>query len=88
MLDHAMTQLSMEEALARIVALARLNNGLVTADQVEADPVLAAEPGVASAAGHKLAATTNVFANSLNDSRDWFPYSELIFTDFRAASDD
>ena len=36
-----------------------------------------------SAAAHKLAGSTNVFASQEDDDRDWFPYSELVFAETR-----
>ena len=63
------------------VAIARQNGGIVTAADIEADPDLAAEPEIVSAAAHALAGSTNVFASP--SDQGWFPYAELRFTDLR-----
>ena len=71
-----------EEAQARLVALARRNGGCLSSSDVEADPELAAERDVVSAAAHALAGSTNVFATA-REAGDWFPYAEIRFTDLR-----
>ena len=71
-----------EEAQARLVALARRNGGYLRSSDVEADPELAAERDVVSAAAHALAGSTNVFPTA-RESGDWFPYAEIRFTDLR-----
>jgi hypothetical protein len=70
-----------DEATARLVAIARRNGGVVTAADVEADPDLAAEANIVSAAGHALAGSTNIFASPGDEG--WFPYAELRFTELR-----
>jgi len=70
-----------DEAKARLVAIARQRGGVVTAADVEADPDLAAEQEIVSAAGHALAGSTNVFASP--NGQGWFPYAELRFTELR-----
>jgi hypothetical protein len=70
------------EALARLVALARLNTNRVTAAQVEADAALSANREIVSAAARALAGGTNVFSYDEElDPREWFPFSGLIFTE-------
>jgi hypothetical protein len=68
-----------DEAMERLVAIARERGGVVTARDVEDDDDLAANQDLVSAAGHALAGSTNVLA-SANDA-GWFPYSELRFTE-------
>jgi hypothetical protein len=75
--------MTFEEAMGRLVELARENGGTVRAAQVEANPDLAADPETVSAAAHKLAGSTNVFASQDEDDRTWFPYSELVFAETR-----
>ena len=70
-----------DEAKARMVAIARLNGGIVTAADVVADPDLAADHEITSAAAHALAGSTNVFASP--SETGWFPYAELHFTELR-----
>jgi hypothetical protein len=70
-----------EEALARIVALARANGGTVTAAQIEADEHLSSERELASAVGRALGGGTNVFSADEPDGREWFPYSSLTFSE-------
>jgi hypothetical protein len=70
-----------DEATAKMVAIARQNGGVVTAAEIEADPDLAAEPAIVSAAGHALAGSTNVLASPSDEG--WFPYAELRFTELR-----
>ncbi len=60
------------------MALARANDGLVSATQVESDEELSADKQTVSAAAHALASSTNVFATPREDG--WFPYSEIRFT--------
>ncbi len=72
---------SFDEAKTQLIAIARQNGGIVTAADVEADPDLAADREIVSAAGHALAGSTNVFA-SLSDE-GWFPYAEMRFSDLR-----
>jgi hypothetical protein len=73
--------MTFDETTARLVALARANGGYLTAAQVEADEVLAADRATTSAAAHALAGSTNVFGTSRNDG--WFPYAELHFSELR-----
>jgi hypothetical protein len=68
-----------DDAVERLVAIAREHGGLVTVADVEGDPDLAAHQDIASAAGHALAGSTNVFS-SPSDS-GWFPYAELRFSE-------
>jgi hypothetical protein len=75
--------MTFEETVARLLELARENEKTVTAAQVEADPTLSADRATTSAAAHQLAGSTNVFAQSEDDDREWFPYSALVFADLR-----
>jgi hypothetical protein len=78
--------MTFDEATGRLVALARQNNGTITASQVEADPELSREKSLVCAAARALASATNVFADDDGDSaRDWFPYASIAFTELRAA---
>ncbi len=64
----------------RLVKLAEANGGVLTAEQAEQDPELAAEdPDLVSAAARALDGTTNVFG-SPRTSDGWFPFEELRFT--------
>ena len=65
-----------EQAQARLVALAKRNGGVIAAGEVEADPALAADRDIVSAAAHALASSTNVFA-TVAESGGWFPYAEI-----------
>lgn len=71
--------MTFEEATARLVELARSDQGVVTAETVEHDDQLATDKSIVSAAAHALAGSTNVFATS--GGSGWFPYEELRFTD-------
>ncbi len=73
--------MTFEQATARLTEIARGNQGLLTAEAVEADAELADEKLIVSAAAHALAGSTNVFATS--GESGWFPYRELRFTDLR-----
>ena len=64
------------------MALARRNGGSIAAGDVEANPALAADRDIVSAAAHALAGSTNVFATP-GETGDWFPYAEIRFTDLR-----
>jgi hypothetical protein len=75
--------MTFEEAMGRLVELARQSGGTVRASQVEADPDLSTDHDTVSAAAHKLAGSTNVFASQEDDERAWFPYSELVFAETR-----
>lgn len=67
-----------EDAVGKLTALARKNDGVIVAAQVEADEELSADPPTVSAAAHALASSTNVFASPRDDG--WFPYAEIKFT--------
>ena len=73
--------MTFEEATARLVALARKNEGTVTATEVEADPDLGTDRDLVSAAARALAGGTNVFSAEDDDAREWFPYSTLTFSE-------
>lgn len=74
-----------EEAIARLVAIARGNEGTLTAAQVEADERLSSERELVSAAARALAGGTNVFSSDEEDGREWFPYSSLTFSELGSA---
>jgi predicted NUDIX family NTP pyrophosphohydrolase len=73
-----------DEAKTRLVEIARQKGGVVTAADVEADPDLAAQREIVSAAAHALAGSTNVFASA--SETGWFPYAELRFTELRGVT--
>jgi hypothetical protein len=73
--------LTYEDAVRRLVELAKENGGTVTAAQVEADPELSANEEMASAAARALGGSTNVFSSSDPDGRTWFPFSSLLFSE-------
>lgn len=68
-----------EEAQDGLLAIARRNGGLITADDVEADEALARDRDTVSAAARAFAGSTNVFAVPREDD-GWFPYSEISIT--------
>jgi hypothetical protein len=75
-----------DEATDRLLALARDSEGVVTASQVEDDPLLAEDQRLVSAAARMLAGSTNVFGTArASEDEGWFPFEELRFTDLRAA---
>jgi len=71
-----------EQAQQALMTLARRNGGLITADAVEADPVLATDRSTTAAAGRALASETNVFAVPRDEEsgESWFPYGEIRIT--------
>jgi hypothetical protein len=75
-----------EDAIARLIELARENEGTVAAWQVEADPELAADRDNTSAAARALGGSTNVFSSDEPDGREWFPFSSLLFTELGTTS--
>ncbi len=76
--------MSYEEATERLVALARLGGGTVTASQVEADAALSANREIVSAAARALGGKTNVFSyQGDTDPRAWFPFTGLIFSEWK-----
>jgi hypothetical protein len=82
--SEGVTWLTYEDAVARLIELARENGGMVTAVQVEADPELTAHEEIASAAARALGGSTNVFSADEPDGRTWFPFSALIFSEIPA----
>jgi hypothetical protein len=70
-----------DEATARLLALARSHDGVLTAADVELDPELREDQHTVSAAAHALAASTNVFASG--NEEGWFPYTEIRFSELR-----
>jgi hypothetical protein len=75
------SDLTYEQAVAKLVALARANGGMLTAAQVEADDSLSREKDLISAAARALAGGTNVFSSEEPDGRKWFPFSTLTFSE-------
>jgi hypothetical protein len=71
-----------DQVTSRLVALARANGGVLTADQAEHDPQLASEdPAIVSAAARALDGTTKVFGTPRPEGEQgWFPFEELRFT--------
>jgi len=75
-----MTEITYEQVTNRLVALARANGGVLTADRAEHDPMLASvDSAVVSAAARALDGTTSVFGSPRSDA-GWFPFDELRFT--------
>jgi hypothetical protein len=72
--------MTFDHATARLLAIARDNDGFLSAEQVENDPELAEDPQTVSAAAHALAGSTNVFGRP-QDETGWFPYAELRFSE-------
>jgi len=57
-----MTEMTYDQIAGRLIALARANGGVLTADQAEQDPMLAsANPAVVAAAARALDGSTNIF---------------------------
>jgi hypothetical protein len=73
-----------EDAISRLIEMAKESGGTVTAAQVEADPVLAEDELTVSAAARALGGSTNVFSSDEPDGRAWFPFSSLLFTEIQA----
>src|SRR3954451_8955081 len=73
-----------EDAISRLIEMAKESGGTVTAAQVEADPVLAEDELTVSAAARALGVCTNVFSSDEPDGRAWFPFSSLLFTEIQA----
>ena len=63
-----------EDAMSRLIELAKENGGTLTAAQVESDPVLAGDESTVSAAARALGGSTNVFSSDEPDGRTWFPF--------------
>jgi hypothetical protein len=70
-----------EDAVSRLLELARENGGTVTAAQVEADAALSEDQPTVSAAARALGGSTNVFSADEPDGRAWFPFSSLLFSE-------
>jgi hypothetical protein len=77
-----------EEATARLVTLARANGGVLTAQQVEADPALAADRETVSAAARALQSHVDVITLAEGNGPEWFPFSGLVFHGLGAGRDD
>ena len=73
--------MSYEQAVSRLIQLARNNGGVVSSAQVEADGELDRNRDLVCAAARALAGGTNVFSNDEPDGRAWFPYSSLMFSE-------
>jgi hypothetical protein len=75
-----MAEMTYDQISNRLLALARANGGVLTADQAERDPVLAlADQAVVTAAARALDGSTNIFG-SPRTGEGWFPFDELRFT--------
>jgi hypothetical protein len=72
--------MTFEEAVERLVEMARKHGGALTAEQVESDDELSAERDLVSAAARSLDGETNVFGTSRSAEDGWFPFKELRFT--------
>ena len=70
-----------DQAVNRLIQLARSNGGVLTATQVEADEELDEDRDLVSAAARALAGGTNIFSSDEPDGRAWFPYSSLMFSE-------
>ena len=75
-----------EDAMSRLIELAKENGGTLTAAQVESDPVLAEDESTVSAAARALGGSTNVFSSDEADGRTWFPFSSLLFSEIEATA--
>jgi hypothetical protein len=78
--------LTYEDAISRLIEMAKENGGTLTAAQVEADPVLTEDELTVSAAARALGGSTNVFSSDEPDGRAWFPFSSLLFTEIEATA--
>ncbi len=75
--------MTVEQTIDRLAALAPQNGGVVTASQVEGDPLLALnDHDVVCAAARALDGATNVFGTP-RTTEGWFPFEELRFTALR-----
>jgi hypothetical protein len=74
-----------EQAVDRLIQLARSSGGVVTAAQVESDEELDGNRELVSAAAHALAGGTNVFSSDEPYPRKWFPYGSLLFSELAGA---
>ncbi|MFL5929139.1 MAG: hypothetical protein ACJ77E_19585 [Gaiellaceae bacterium] len=77
------SDLTYDQAVAKLLDLARARGGTLTAAQVEADESLSNERDLVSAAARALAGGTNVFSSEELDGREWFPFSTLTFSELR-----
>jgi hypothetical protein len=72
--------MTFDEAMQRLVEVARRNGGVLTPDVVERDPELSAEPLITSAAARALDGSTNIFGTPrATDDAGWFPFERLEF---------
>jgi hypothetical protein len=77
-----------DEAVEALIALAQAHDGLLTAELVERNRELSAEPDLVAAAARALDGTTNVFGTPRAPGDGWFPFQELRFTGFPGAEAD
>jgi hypothetical protein len=70
-----------DQAVNRLIQLARGKGGVLSAAEVEGDEELAMHKDLVSAAARALAGSTNVFSSDEPDGRTWFPYSSLLFSE-------
>ena len=75
--SHTLSGVDYEQAKQHLLDFLSANDGHLTADDVEADPELAANRELVSAAAHELAAEPNIITGEETDAREWFPYSYL-----------
>ena len=68
-----------EAARQRLLALARAHGGVLTADAVEADERLAADPVSAAAAAHELATHPETATSERERGQGWFPFAVMRF---------
>jgi hypothetical protein len=69
-----------DQAKERLLELARVEGGYLTAETVESDPSLSANRDIVSAAAHELATEPAVVVGEATDDRAWFPYSFMRFS--------
>jgi hypothetical protein len=69
---------TIEEAIARLVILARANGGSVGAADIEADAGLACDPLTACAAAMQLALEVDIVPVYTPRRSTWFPFDRLL----------
>jgi hypothetical protein len=68
-----------QAARQRLLALARARGGVLTADAVEADELLAADPVSTAAAAHELATRPEIETSERSGEQGWFPFEFMRF---------
>jgi hypothetical protein len=71
-------RVTIEEATARLVLLARANGGSVGAAEVEAYASLACDPPTACAAARQLALEVDIVTVYTRRRSTWFPFDRLL----------